>query len=236
MSQKYKRILLKLSGEALAGKQKQGLNPDVVFEVANELKSVHETGIQLGLVIGGGNIFRGLSASAKGMDRTSSDYMGMLATMINSLALQDALEKLGVQTRVQSAITMVRVAEPYIRRKAVRHLEKGRIVIFGAGTGNPYFSTDTTAALRATEISADCLIKGTKVDGVYDKDPMLHKDAKLYETLSYIDVLNKGLRSMDLTAVSLCMENQMPIITLNLTQPGNILRFIQGEKIGTIIN
>ena len=206
----YKRILLKLSGEALAGTQGHGINTAVIKQIAEDVKVTHETGVQISLVIGGGNIFRGVAASAQGMDRASSDYMGMLATCINALALQDALEKVGVPTRVQSAIEMAEIAEPYIRRRAIRHLEKGRIVIFGAGTGNPYFTTDTAAALRAMEINAEVLMKATKVDAIYDKDPTKHTDAKKYDKISYIDVLKQGLQVMDSTAISLCMDNKSP--------------------------
>lgn len=231
----YKRILLKLSGEALAGSQGTGINTDVIQQIAKDIKIAHATGVEIGIVIGGGNIFRGVAASAKGMDRASSDYMGMLATCINSLALQDALEKQDVPTRVQSAIEMAEIAEPYIRRRAVRHLEKGRIVIFGAGTGNPYFTTDTAAALRAMEINAEVLMKATKVDGIYDKDPVKHNDAKRYEKISYIDVLKQGLQVMDSTAISLCMDNKLPIMTFDLAKPDNILKAILGEKIGTLV-
>lgn len=231
----YKRILLKLSGEALAGDQGFGINPDIIHGIAKDIASAHETGTEIALVIGGGNIFRGISASAKGMDRASSDYMGMLATCINSLALQDALEKVGVFTRVQSAIEMAEISEPYIRRKAVRHLEKKRVVIFAAGTGNPYFTTDTAAALRAMEINADVIMKATKVDGVYDKDPMKHSDAVKFDQLNYIDVLNKRLDVMDSTAITLCMDNNLPIICFNMKEPGNIVKVVAGEKIGTII-
>ena len=233
---KYQRILLKLSGEALAGDNKSGINTDILDQMADDVAQVVETGVQLGIVIGGGNIFRGVAASAQGMDRASSDYMGMLATCINALALQDALEKKNLATRVQSAIEMAEIAEPYIRRKAMRHLEKGRVVIFAAGTGNPYFTTDTAAALRAMEINAEVILKATKVDGIFDKDPMVHKDAILFDQLSYIDVLNKGLKVMDSTAISLCMDNNLPIITFNLTKPGNIARVVKGEKIGTIVS
>lgn len=233
---KYQRILLKLSGEALAGENKSGINTDILDQMADDVAQVVETGVQLGIVIGGGNIFRGVAASAQGMDRASSDYMGMLATCINALALQDALEKKNLATRVQSAIEMAEIAEPYIRRKAMRHLEKGRVVIFAAGTGNPYFTTDTAAALRAMEINADVILKATKVDGIFDKDPMAHKDAVLFDKLSYIEVLNKGLKVMDSTAISLCMDNNLPIITFNLTKPGNIARVVKGEKIGTIVS
>jgi uridylate kinase len=231
----FKRILLKLSGEALAGKQNTGINTDTIKQIAQEVADAHGAGAEIGVVIGGGNIFRGVAASAGGMDRASSDYMGMLATCINALALQDALEKAGVPTRVQSAIEMAEIAEPYIRRKAIRHLEKGRVVIFAAGTGNPYFTTDTAAALRAAEIGAEVIMKATKVDGIYDKDPMKHSDAKMYDELAYIDVLNKGLQVMDSTAVSLCMDNKLPILTFNLMTQGNILRAVKGEAIGTLV-
>jgi len=224
----YKRILLKLSGEALAGNQGTGINTTVLKQIAQDVKAAHQTGVEIGLVIGGGNIFRGIAASAEGMDRASSDYMGMLATCINALALQDALEKENVPTRVQSAIEMAEIAEPYIRRRAIRHLEKGRIVIFGAGTGNPYF--------RAMEINAQVLMKATKVDGIYDKDPMKNKDAKKYDKISYIDVLSKGLQVMDSTAISLCMDNKLPIMTFDLAKPGNILKAILGESIGTLVH
>ncbi len=231
----YKRILLKLSGEALAGTQGQGINTAVIKQIAEDVKLAHVTGVEIGLVIGGGNIFRGVAASAEGMDRASSDYMGMLATCINALALQDALEKAGVPTRVQSAIEMAEIAEPYIRRRAIRHLEKGRIVIFAAGTGNPYFTTDTAASLRAMEINAEVLMKATKVDGIYDKDPTKHTDAKKYDQISYIDVLKQGLQVMDSTAISLCMDNKLPIMTFDLAKAGNILKAVTGEKIGTIV-
>jgi uridylate kinase len=232
----YKRILLKLSGEALAGTQGNGINTAVLNQIAQDVKVAHETGVQIGLVIGGGNIFRGVAASAQGMDRASSDYMGMLATCINALALQDALEKAKVPTRVQSAIEMAEIAEPYIRRKAIRHLEKGRIVIFAAGTGNPFFTTDTAASLRAMEINAEVLMKATKVDGIYDKDPTKHADAKKYDKISYIDVLKQGLQVMDSTAISLCMDNKLPIMTFDLAKPGNILKAICGEAIGTLVH
>ncbi len=231
----YKRILLKLSGEALAGTQGTGINTTVIKQIAQDIKAAHDTGVEIGLVIGGGNIFRGIAASAQGMDRASSDYMGMLATCINSLALQDALEKENVPTRVQSAIEMAEIAEPYIRRRAIRHLEKGRLVIFGAGTGNPYFTTDTAAALRAMEINAEVLMKATKVDGIYDKDPTKSTDAIKYDRISYIDVLKQGLQVMDSTAISLCMDNKLPILTFDLAKPGNILKAVQGESIGTIV-
>jgi uridylate kinase len=231
----FKRILLKLSGEALAGKGGTGINTAVIKQIAEDIAVAYKTGVQIGLVIGGGNIFRGIAASAEGMDRASSDYMGMLATMINSLALQDALEKEGVPTRVQSAIAMAEIAEPYIRRRAIRHLEKGRLVIFGAGTGNPYFTTDTAASLRAMEINAQIIMKATKVDGIYDKDPTKHADAKKFSKISYIEVLNRGLQVMDSTAISLCMDNKLPILTFDLMKSGNILKAILGEDIGTVV-
>jgi uridylate kinase len=231
----YKRVLLKLSGEALAGEQRYGIDPLTITTIANEVKEVVECGVQLALVIGGGNIFRGLAASSKGMDRASADYMGMLATMINSLAMQDALEKIGVDTRVQSAIAMQEVAEPYIRRRAIRHLEKGRVVIFGAGTGNPYFTTDTAASLRAMEIGAEVILKGTKVDGVYSADPKKDPTAIKFSTLTYIEVLKKGLQVMDATATSLCMDNNLPIIIFDVTTDGNVKKVVCGEEIGTIV-
>lgn len=231
----YKRVLLKLSGEALAGEQGYGIDPQTISSIASEIKEVVATGAHLALVIGGGNIFRGLAASSKGMDRASADYMGMLATMINSLAMQDALEKIGVDTRVQSAIAMQEVAEPYIRRRAMRHLEKGRVVIFGAGTGNPYFTTDTAASLRAMEICADVILKGTKVDGVYSADPKKDPTALKFPRLSYLEVLKKGLQVMDATATSLCMDNNLPIIVFDITTYGNIKKVVCGEEIGTIV-
>lgn len=231
----YKRVLLKLSGESLAGEQGYGIDPGTINSIASEIKEVVDNGVQLALVIGGGNIFRGLAASSKGMDRASADYMGMLATVINSLAMQDALEKIGVSTRVQTAIAMQEVAEPYIRRKAVRHLEKGRVVIFGAGTGNPYFTTDTAASLRAMEINAEVILKGTKVDGVYSADPKKDPSATRYSDLTYIEVLQQGLQVMDATATSLCMDNNLPIVVFDLTTPGNIKKVIGGEPIGTIV-
>jgi uridylate kinase len=231
----YKRILLKLSGEALAGEQKYGIDPTTITTIAQEVKEVIGCGVELALVIGGGNIFRGLAASSKGMDRASADYMGMLATMINSLAMQDALEKVGVDTRVQSAIAMQEVAEPYIRRRAIRHLEKGRVVIFGAGTGNPYFTTDTAASLRAMEIGADVILKGTKVDGVYSADPKKDPEAVKFSRLTYLEVLKKGLQVMDATATSLCMDNSLPIIVFDVTTEGNVKRVVCGEEIGTIV-
>jgi len=231
----YQRVLLKLSGEALAGSSNTGISTSILSQIATDISEAVSLGAQIGVVIGGGNIFRGVAASAQGMDRASSDYMGMLATCINSLALQDALEKRGLATRVQSAIEMAEIAEPYIRRKAIRHLEKGRIVIFAAGTGNPYFTTDTAAALRAMEINAEVILKATKVDGIYDKDPVKFPDAQKFDELTYIEVLNRGLKVMDSTAISLSMDNKLPIITFNLTKPGNIARVVAGEKIGTIV-
>lgn len=231
----YKRILLKLSGEALAGKQGNGINTTVIKQIAVDVAEAYRAGVQIGLVIGGGNIYRGVAASAEGMDRASADYMGMLATVINALALQDALEKEGVPTRVQTAIEMAEIAEPYIRRRAIRHLEKNRIVIFGAGTGNPFFTTDTAASLRAMEIGAQVLMKATKVDGIYDKDPMKHADATKFDKISYIDVLNKGLQVMDSTAISMCMDNKLSILTFDLMKQGNILKAVMGENIGTLV-
>jgi uridylate kinase len=229
----YKRILLKLSGEVLTGKGDYGIDPAAIQKIAQEIKEVKKLGVEVAIVIGGGNIFRGIAASAKGMDRASADYMGMLATVMNGIALQDALEKINVQTRVQTAIEMREVAEPYIRRRAIRHLEKGRVVIFAAGTGNPYFTTDTTASLRATEIGADVILKATKVDGIYDADPLLHQHAHKYDELTYLDVLKKQLKVMDATAISLCMDHQIPIIVFNLKKKGNIKQVVWGEKIGT---
>jgi len=231
----YKRIMLKLSGEALAGQQGYGIDPDIIMGIAKEIRGVVDLGVQLAIVIGGGNIFRGLAASSAGMDRASADYMGMLATVMNSLALQDALEKAGVITRVQSAIEMQAIAEPYIRRRAVRHLEKGRVVIFGAGTGNPFFTTDTAASLRAIEIGAEIILKATKVDGVYNADPAKDKNAVKYDQLSYLDVLKQGLEVMDSTATSLCMDNNLPIIVFDLTTSGNIQRVVCGDQIGTVV-
>jgi len=218
------------------GDRVYGIDPDVVRRIALEIKEVHELGVQIGIVIGGGNIFRGLSASAEGFDRVTADHMGMLATVMNSLAVQDALEKMDVHTRVQSAIEMNQVAEMFIRRRAIRHLEKGRVVIFAAGTGNPYFSTDTTAALRAMEIKADVILKATKVEGIYDADPIKVKDAKFFETITYLDVLTKRLKVMDTTAISLCMDNHVPIIVFNIKTRGNISRAIRGEKIGSLVS
>jgi len=231
----YKRILLKLSGEALAGQQGYGIDPDIIRGIAREIREVVALGLEIAIVIGGGNIFRGVAASSMGMDRASADYMGMLATVMNSLALQDALEKAGVTTRVQSAIEMQEIAEPYIRRRAVRHLEKGRVVIFGAGTGNPFFTTDTAASLRAVEIGAEIILKATKVDGVYNADPNKDKNAVKYDQLTYLDVLKQGLEVMDSTATSLCMDNNLPIIVFDLTSTGNIKRVVCGEKIGTLV-
>ena len=231
----YKRILLKLSGEALMGDKTYGLDPATVRFMADEIKKVFEMGVQVAVVIGGGNIFRGVEASLQGMERASADYMGMLATVINSLALQNALENVGLQTRVQSAIEMRELAESYIRRKAMRHLEKGRIVIFAAGTGNPYFTTDTAAALRAMEIGADVIMKGTKVDGVYTADPAKHPDAKKYDVISYIDVIKQNLRVMDSTAISLCMDNNLPIVVFDMKKPDNIKNILLGQKIGTTV-
>lgn len=231
----YHRVLLKLSGEALVGEREYGISPAVVEEAAAEIKEVRALGVEVAIVIGGGNIYRGVAASTQGMDRASADQMGMLATVINSLALQDALEKMGIFTRVMSAIEMNQVAEPYIRRRAVRHLEKGRVVICAAGTGNPFFTTDTAAALRAMEVKAQVILKATRVEGVYDTDPLINKEAKKFEKLTYIEVLNRGLKIMDATAISLCMDNRLPIIVFNLTRKGNIKRVVLGEKIGTII-
>lgn len=236
MKPAYKRILLKLSGEALGGKQGTGIHTQTIKQIAADVAAAYKSGVQIGIVIGGGNIFRGVAASAEGMDRASSDYMGMLATCINSLALQDALEKEEIPTRVQTAIEMAEIAEPYIRRRAVRHLEKNRVVIFGAGTGNPYFTTDTAAALRAMEINAEILMKATKVDGIYDKDPVKHTDAVKFKKLTYLDVLNKDLKVMDLTAVSLCMDNKLPILSFDMTKKGNVLKAVMGEDIGTFVH
>lgn len=235
MSLKYKRVLLKLSGEALAGARGYGIDPAVVASISKQIQELHQTGASIGLVVGGGNIFRGVSDTAKGMNRSTADYMGMLATVINSLALQDSLEKLSLEVRVQSAISMPQIAEPFIYRKAIRHLEKGRIVIFAAGTGHPYFSTDTTAALRASEIQADVLLKATNVDGVYDSDPRNNPQAIKFTELSYLDALNMGLKVMDAPAISLCMETRLPIIVFKLSEDGNIMRAVRGEPIGTLV-
>ncbi len=234
-SLKYKRLLLKLSGESLMGTKGGGIDPKVLDFFSEEIKKVHDIGVQLGIVIGGGNIFRGLNAADQGIDRVTGDMMGMLATMINSLALQNAIEKKGIFTRLMSAVKMEEMAEPYIRRRAIRHLEKGRVVIFGAGTGHPYFSTDTAAALRAVEINADAIIKGTRVDGVYDKDPEKHADALKYDHISYIDILKLNLRVMDLTSVSLCQENKLPMVVFNMDIPGNLLKLVTGDAVGTVI-
>jgi uridylate kinase len=232
----YDRILIKLSGEALAGEKSYGIDPVVVQEIALQLKSVCDLGIQTAVVVGGGNIFRGLAASESGMERATADYMGMMATIMNSLALQDACEKIGLITRVQSAIEMKAIAEPYVRRKAIRHLEKERLVIFAGGTGNPYFTTDTTAALRAIEINCNLVIKATKVDGVYDKDPSRHKDAVRFDTISFMDVLQKRLRVMDTTAFSLCMDNNLPLIVCDIFEPGNLKNVVSGQPFtGTIV-
>jgi uridylate kinase len=230
---RYQRILLKISGEVLTGKRDYGIDPSVIRQIAQEIKEVKTLGVEVAIVIGGGNIFRGIAASSKGMDRASADYMGMLATVMNGLALQDALEKVNVQTRVQTAIEMREIAEPYIRRRAIRHLEKGRVVIFTGGTGNPYFTTDTTASLRAMEIGAEVILKATKVDGVYDSDPLLNKRAQKYDELTYLDVLKKQLKVMDATAISLCMDHRIPIIVFNLKKKGNIKRVVWGDKVGT---
>ena len=233
---KFKRVILKLSGEALAGDKGFGIDPEVVDSIAKQIQDVLAAGFEVAIVNGGGNIWRGLSGSAKGMDRATADYMGMLATVINSLALQDAMENRGVVTRVQTAIEMRQIAEPYIRRRAIRHMEKGRVVIFAAGTGNPYFSTDTTAALRAAEIEADVILMAKKgVDGVYDLDPATHPEAKKFETLDYIEVIQRNLGVMDSTAISLCMDNKIPIVVFNIDKPGNILRAALGEHIGTLV-
>ncbi len=231
----YRRIVLKLSGEALAGSQGYGVDPAVLLRIGSEVREVAELGVQLAIVIGGGNIFRGVAASVAGMDRATADYMGMLATIINALALQDALEKAGCQTRVLSAIEMRAVAEPYIRRRAIRHLEKGRVVIFAAGTGNPFFTTDTAGALRAVEIGADAIMKATKVDGIYSADPARDPNALRLPTVTYLDVLNRRLEVMDTTAISLCMENKLPIVVFDLTRPGNIRRIVCGEPVGSIV-
>jgi len=231
----YSRVLLKLSGEALMGEQSYGIDPNVASQIAREIGEIQELGVQTGVVIGGGNIFRGLAASARGMDRSTADYMGMLATVINALALQDALEQQGVTTRVATAIEMRAVAEPFIKRRAIRHLEKGRVVVFAAGTGNPYFTTDTAAALRAMEMRAEVILKGTKVDGVYTADPMIDPAASRFESISYLEVLDRGLKVMDATAISLCMDNKLPIVVFNLRQSGNLRRVIMGEPVGTTV-
>jgi uridylate kinase len=232
---KYRRVLLKVSGESLAGENESGIAPAVVAQIAGEIRDARELGVEMAIVVGGGNLFRGLKAAASGMDRATGDYMGMLATVLNCLALQDALEKLGVPTRVLSALEIREVAEPYIRRRAQRHLEKGRVVVFAAGTGNPFFTTDTAASLRAVEVGADVIMKATRVDGVYSADPEKDPTAVRFDTLTHFDVLQKGLRVMDTTAISLCMENRMPILVFDMTQNGNIVRAVAGEPIGTIV-
>ena len=232
---KYRRILLKLSGEALGGEMGVGICPKAVQDMADQIKEVRDIGVQVVVVIGGGNIFRGLAGSERGIERAAADYMGMLATVINALALQDALEKMGVPTRVQSAITMHQVAEPFIRRRAIRHLEKKRVVIFGGGTGNPYFSTDTAAALRANEIGAEVILKATKVDGIYDADPKKNPDAKRFSTINYLDALQRQLKVMDSTAFSMCMDNKMPIIVFDFFRPHNLRRVVLGQKVGTLV-
>ncbi|WP_163328337.1 UMP kinase [Desulfurobacterium thermolithotrophum] len=235
MGIKYKRVLLKLSGEALQGANSYGIDPEFLRRLAQEIKSVVELGVEVAIVIGGGNIFRGVSGATQGMDRATADYMGMLATVINALALQDALEKEGLQTRVLTAIEMREIAEPYIRRRAIRHLEKGRVVIFGAGTGNPFFTTDTAAALRAAEINADVLLKATKVDGIYTADPEKDKNAKKLDKLSYKEVITNGIKVMDSAAVSLCMENQIPIVVFDVRKPGNLEKVVKGKSIGSLV-
>ncbi|MBK8791582.1 MAG: UMP kinase [Holophaga sp.] len=233
---KFKRILLKLSGEALMGEQKGGIDPEVVTMVANQVISIRELGVEVGLVIGGGNIFRGVAGATKGMDRVTGDHMGMLATMINALALQDALEQKGVQTRVMSGIEMPKISESYIRRRAVRHLEKGRVVIFGAGTGNPYFSTDTAAALRANEIAAEVVMKATNVDGIYTADPKKDPTATKFDRIAFQDVLEKGLKVMDAAAIALCMENKLPILVFDMKKPGNLIAAVKGDVVGTLVS
>lgn len=231
----YHRVMLKMSGEVMAGGEHFGISPEIVGYIAREIREVHELGVQVAIVVGGGNIFRGLAASSKGMDRASADYMGMLATVINGLALQNGLERLGMETRVQTAIQMQQVAEPFIRRRAIRHLEKGRVVIFVGGTGNPYFTTDTAAALRAIEVGAEVILKATKVDGVYSADPFQVPQAIKFEELSYIEVLNRRLGVMDSTAISLCMDNSFPIVVFNLMEKGSLKRLVMGEKVGTLV-
>jgi len=234
--EKYKRVLLKLSGEALAGEAGYGIDTDILEVIANQIKEIRQSGVEICVVVGGGNIFRGVKGATKGMDRASADYMGMLATVLNAIALQDALERKEVYTRVQSAIEMRAIAEPYIRRKAIRHLEKGRVVIFAAGVGSPYFTTDTTAALRGMEMNCNVLIKGTSVDGIYTADPKLDKSATRFEQLSYMDVLQKGLKVMDTTAISLCMDNKLPIIVFNLREKEAMLKVVQGQNVGTLVH
>ena len=231
----YQRVILKLSGEALLGPESFGIDPNVTTQIAEEIAAVHRLGVEAAVVIGGGNIFRGLAATARGMDRGTADYMGMLATVINALALQDALEQIQVVTRVVTAVEMRAVAEPFIRRRAIRHLEKRRVVVFAAGTGNPYFTTDTAAALRAMEIRADVILKGTKVDGIYTADPLKDPEATRFDSISYIEVLEQGLKVMDATAISLCMDNSLPIVVFNIQQPGNLMRAIMGESVGSLV-
>lgn len=232
---KYKRILLKLSGEALMGKKQFGIDNDRLMQYANEVKEISDLGVEIGIVVGGGNIFRGVQAEQGGMDRTQGDYMGMLATMINSMALQAALESIGVYSRLQSAIEMKEIAEPFIKRRAVRHLEKGRVVIFGSGTGNPFFTTDSAASLRAIEIDADVILKGTRVNGIYSEDPELNPDAKMYDNLTFSEVFNKDLKVMDMTAFTLCKENNVPIIVFNMNKTGNLKKVVTGENVGTLV-
>ena len=232
---KYKRILLKLSGEALMGKKQFGIDNDRLMQYANEVKEISDLGVEIGIVVGGGNIFRGVQAEQGGMDRTQGDYMGMLATMINSMALQAALESVGIYSRVQSAIEMKEIAEPFIKRRAVRHLEKGRVVIFGCGTGSPFFTTDSAASLRAIEIDADVILKGTRVNGIYSEDPELNPDAKMYNNLTFSEVFNKDLKVMDMTAFTLCKENNVPIIVFNMNEPGNLKKVVNGESVGTLV-
>ncbi len=232
----YKRIVLKLSGEALEGDRGFGIDPKIISSIAHQIKDIRDLGVEVVCIIGGGNFFRGVEGERSGIDRATADYIGMLATVMNGLVMSDALEKVGVQTRVQSALEIKALCEPYIRRRAMRHLEKGRVVIFAAGTGNPYFTTDTAAALRAVEMNAEVILKATKVDGVYDKDPMKYKGAKKFAQLDYLEVIKRQLRVMDTTATSLCMENHLPIVVFNLTQPGNIRRVVLGEKIGTVVS
>jgi uridylate kinase len=236
LSPRYRRVLLKIGGEALAAEAGYGIDKAMLARVAHEIKEIHDLGCEVAVVVGGGNIFRGVAASAEGMNRATADYMGMLATVINSLAMQEALEKIEIPTRVMSALTIAQVAEPYIRRRATRHLEKGRVIIFAAGTGNPYFTTDTAASLRAMEINAEIIFKATKVDGVYDADPMKVKNAKRYQQLTYIEVLQQNLKVMDSTAISLCMDNRLPILVFSLLEPGNIRRAVMGETVGTLVH
>jgi len=235
MNPVYRRILLKLSGEVFSGDQAYGISPEVIDQIAEEVKEIMDLGVETGMVVGGGNIFRGISGTARGMDQSTADYMGMLATVINSLSLQDALERKGVPTRVMTAIEMRQIAETYIRRKAIRHLEKKRVVIFASGTGNPYFSTDTAASLRAMEIGAEVMMKATKVDGIYSADPLIDRMAKIYREISCLEFLNKNLKAIDATAITLCRDNKMPIILFNLTVKGNIKRIVMGEKVGTLM-